>query len=499
MFALLDNWRGVFTGRHGVPFVWHHFDESLGDEDSHGAGFPRELLNAERDSLLVVQSTGFLPLGELAGLWRSANHNRVTVIRNGSDKQIVSVVAPVSFLLDNLSHLPESINALQDVTTITLEPDRILTERKNVGPLWEVRDDWFLPDHQIRHLLAAQPAWRDWPQSELLKPLWFRRGENSPVGSLVRLIDNGGRSSPATSLDSTRPWSRSDIDVVAVTTDRFKSVRELLRSVRIILGGEVGITIVIQQPDSLKWRLLAQRYGARFLHVDHDSGLSWSRNHGIANTSRPLVFLMDDDFQVDDRCRVDAALEILSNNDEISVLGGNLLDVHHWKDPRSAEVSQGFAMRMVAPPPELVWLRVEDAPRERIFHNLTDYVEFCDIVDNFALIRRDRTFDRGVWWNLELKIGAEHQDFYLRFNEKGAGSIARTNTLKVRNVRVQSAAFRRLRSRTDMFFRVLFDRWGLRSFRIIGERTRAITADGGHAYLQGPENRPHYVSMEKAS
>ncbi|NDC89706.1 MAG: glycosyltransferase [Bacteroidetes bacterium] len=322
---------------------------------------------------------------------------------------------------------------------------------------------------------------------------------NSPIGLLVRLTEETNNTSSPEPEGSIGRWTRSDIDVVAVTTDRFRSVKELLKSSRHILGDDVGVTVVVQQPESWRWRRLAKRFRARLLHVDDDSGLSWSRNHGVTNTTRPLIFLMDDDFQLDDRCRIDAALDILTCDDEISVLGGNLLDVHYWRDPRRDEVSQGFAMRMVSQPPELEWLRVEDAPRERVFHTLTDYVEFCDIVDNFALIRRDRTFDRGVWWNPDLKIGAEHQDFYLRFNEKGIGSIARTNVLKVRNVRVQSARFRALRNRTDTFFRVFFEDWGLRSFRIIGERTRTNTADGGQAYLEGAQESPIYVAREGAS
>ena len=75
-------------------------------------------------------------------------------------------------------------------------------------------------------------------------------------------------------------------------------------------------------------------------------------------------------------------------------------------------------------------------------------------------------------WNAKLKIGAEHQDLYIRLLSLGDVRVARTNALKVRNVRVQNPGFRKLRRRTDDFFPIFFRDLDLSSFLILGERQR---------------------------
>ncbi len=283
-----------------------------------------------------------------------------------------------------------------------------------------------------------------------------------------------------------RPFAYSDIDVIAVTTDRARCVAELLKSIRAFLPAEISITIIVQTPQNLRWRRMANKYDARLIHVPHDTGLGKCRNIAVQQTNRKLVFLMDDDFQIDERCRLDAALDIIAANQDISVLGGNLLDTENWTTPRSKEISQGFAMHMIRSDERLLWLRLEDAPRKRKFANAVDYFETCDIVDNFALMRRDRIFDKGVFWNENLKIGAEHQDFYVRLKRQASTVVARTNALKVRNVRVQSRGYKKMRYRIDYFFNFFFRDLRLKSFTIVGERQRVFSPDGRSGYLEQP-------------
>jgi hypothetical protein len=199
---------------------------------------------------------------------------------------------------------------------------------------------------------------------------------------------------------------------------------------------------------------------------------------------------MDDDFFLDERCRLEAALRIMEARPDLAVLGGNLLDVETWTSPREAEISQGFSMHMIRGGDRVVWLRLEDAPRVRNFVNPVDYYELCDIVDNFALIRREKVFDSGVFWNPALKIGAEHQDLYIRLQRQTNALVARTNALKVRNVRVQSRRFKIMRGRVDTYFRLFMRDLGLRSFSIVGERLRAMSSDGASVYMEQPSMKP---------
>lgn len=431
--------------------------------------------------ILIRIATGYLPLPGLLSLALQSS-----TVKNGTFT-LVYLGEPVAEISLKSSSQPD----LEVVTTpreelrrhghriVGLKPYQVLSSSPT-DPDWMFRanDSWSLPDNGQQHLALVGISWDKVKPSFKSRPLWFLKRDNCPLGVLLRIAEFGGDEQDRESSNSLG-FSAEDIDVVAVTTNRFSNTRELLKSIRKFLPSELEITVVAQTRSTRKWRSLATRFDARLIHVEGDRGLSWSRNHAVSHTVRPIVFLMDDDFQVDSRCRLEDALAILNNHQEIAILGGNLLDVHHWRDPRSSEVSQGFAMRMIEGPPDIVWRRLEDAPRDRQYVNPGDYFEYCDIVDNFALIRRDAVFQR-VEWNPSLKIGAEHQDLYIRMKLQGIGAVARTNTLKVRNVRVQSRQFRRMRERTNEFFPLFFEDLGLRSFHILGERKRTVTQEDGH-------------------
>lgn len=210
-------------------------------------------------------------------------------------------------------------------------------------------------------------------------------------------------------------------------------------------------------------------------------GLSESRNIAVEAGSRPLVWLMDDDFQLDTRCRAETALQLLSDHPGIDVLAGNLLDALHWSAPLEDEMSQGFAMRLARRPPNVLWIRVEDLPRRRQFVDSCTYLEAADIVDNFAIFRRETTFRRGFSWNPALKINAEHQDLFLKFWDSGTVRVMRTNALRVRNVRVQPPRYRVLRKRENEFFPEFFRSHAMDSFRILGGWQRVLCTDGRQA------------------
>jgi hypothetical protein len=270
-----------------------------------------------------------------------------------------------------------------------------------------------------------------------------------------------------------------NVHIIFVTTERLGSVRLLLKSIRKFWGWGIQVSCVVQRPPNNAWIRLGKRFDFEILFVQRDLGLAASRNLLVEKNSADLIFLMDDDFQIDERANLDVCLDIMAKRPEIQVLGGNLLDVTRGSAPRKEEISQGFAMRMKKRFPEVVWLRLENSVRKRIFTDEIYYIEECDIVDNFAIFRKDYFGSAEVFWNPRLKIGAEHQDLYIRASDKGIGGIYRTNALRVRNVRVQDRKFRHLRQRTNHFFRIFFQDLDLKGFEILGERRRVVTSDGG--------------------
>lgn len=448
--------------------------------------------------LLVQVAPGFLPLpgllesepalpnynGELALTYRG---ELAAILSRQASPRDESALVVAQEKLESYGAQEVALDDAQVVASPADDPDW----------LFKPNDSWWLPRSRRNQLMLAKVDWERLSPTYLSRPMWFLERDNCPMGALLRLIDGPKHRK---SLDESPPaqdYRPRDIDVIAVTTDRYSCVKELLKSLRHFLPSELRITIVVQTPSNRRWRRLASRFDARFLHVDNDSGLAWSRNLALSSTDRPLVFLMDDDFQVDKRCRLEDALAILNGQQDIAVLGGNLLDTHHWGDPESAEVSQGFAMTMLSETPDVVWRRLEDAPRERNYVDPFDYFEYCDIVDNFALFRRSAVFEK-VQWNPALKIGAEHQDLYIRMKHWNIARVARTNTLKVRNVRVQSRRFRTMRSRIDKYFSRFFTDLNLRSFQIVGERRRVLAQDGGHAFADRAHLRGVYIAAEES-
>ena len=434
---------------------------------------PRLLSSLERPEESWISGGRWSPSGEICYLKVDVRKGMSKILDDtGNDTNVFSIPIPAWRALD-----AENVLSAPGGT-----------------PQWPSmpNDSWYMPEEKLSGLLGFRVDWSAQSPATLRRPLALLARDNSPLGAFFRLTFPATDHVPVAPESAGVQYRLSDIDVIAVTTERWRSVWQLLKSIRKQLGSEARTTVIVQAPSRFRWRWLRNRYGARIIHVARDTGLAESRNIAVRATDRPVIFLMDDDFQLDQRCRIDSALSIFNAFPDLAVLGGNLLDVLHWSDPRESEQSQGFAMRLIGAPPVVRWLRLEDAPRDRRFTNPTDYFEFCDIVDNFALIRRSEVFDKGVWWNSALKIGAEHQDLYLRLAAKTGARVARTNALKVRNVRVQDRRFRALRNRTNRFFVRFFEDLQLKSFEIVGERTRVIAHDGGHAYQarwdDGPVN-----------
>jgi hypothetical protein len=376
-----------------------------------------------------------------------------------------------------------TFNFMLPPDTWIISPSEMLLERNpDAGELMLIDEDLGPSSADWASVVLGQIGECE-THEHLHRPLRHLLETPSPIGILLRRtfpdqISRGSKSRTAIE-DSSSPFGPEDVHIITVTTERLKSVRKLLASIRTFWGWKIPVSCVVQRSPSKEWIRLGKKYDCELVFVERDLGLAASRNLLVEKVSENLIFLMDDDFEIDERSRLDVGLKIFDLHPEVNVLGGNLLDVRRHNAPRSQEVSQGFAMRMLKRLPEVVWLRLEDGPRKREFIDELYYVEECDIVDNFAIFRREFFSSPEIHWNPELKIGAEHQDLYIRCWDSAARGIYRTNALRVRNVRIQDQKFRGLRQRTNQFFPKFFRALNLAGFEIIGERRRVVASDGG--------------------
>lgn len=432
--------------------------------------------------LLITLEPNLLPLLRPSKFSFAGSSDSATIwVREGSNRPLL--VTGAREILEEFVH-PRAKHHKNSpsVTVKTLPEEQIVRHPRGLNGLLENADDFIATTESLqeKQLISLDGPHENCLSSHEIDFDWLTR-QASVMGALARVVLP--TTSPNFSLVDNDSAGFDEVDVIGVTTNRYRSVRELLRSIRSYWGWEVNICLVAQTPQTARWSALATKFKAEIVHVAKDTGLSASRNIAVDRTHRPIVFLVDDDFQIDDRSKLKEALTILAHRPEVSILGGNLLDVAHWRTPRSREVSQGFAMRLIPSRKSVRWLRLEDAPRNREFISGSAYIEECDIVDNFAAFKRQAVFDRGIRWNNRLKIGAEHQDFYIRVQRAGNIRVFRTNLLKVRNVRIQPPTFRKMRSRADLFFSAFFKDLGLDGFEIVGERERGIAQDGGSIHI----------------
>jgi len=511
----LADWMDAFRTRSALPAF--HVHEDLADTsartmnqqppESSGTGAPSGCdrnVPSEKGPHLVVLP-GALPLPGLGELLDTLDTAAPTTFAftDGATGHTLALLSCCTVKTDQVlaalgkdlanseSHIPDVGGVLtsfqcncRDLQTevVPLDSNDVLGNASmDAQHLFASDDTWHEAEASMRErvFLAFDP--QSLTDVHRHMPLDFYLNEASPIGAYSRLLRKSSEPSGHINNERHPGFTFADVDIVAVTLNRWRCVQELLHSIRRNFGYEPTITVVAQNRSSLRWSFLARRYQTTFLFVDNDLGLSASRNLAVASTSRPLVWLMDDDFQIDERCRATDALQIMSENASIDVLGGNLLDVPRHSAPRSEEQSQGFAMKATRKPKSVTWTRLEDLPRERDYLDSCTYLEYCDIVDNFALFRRETTFDTGVTWDPHLKINAEHQDLYLKFLDLGNITVARTNALKVRNIRIQSKAFRSKRNRQDQFFSHFFRSHRLDSFAITGGWSRVMCTNGRNA------------------
>lgn len=461
------------------------FKRILPDQTLSISAFFEDALNSPGiDGYCVFLKSGFFPQLE-AILENLTVHSHQNEVRRGgnADNEARSVGGKLTS-----GHPDQSLEECPPITSIP-GLDLTCSNGSEIDPVLELDDFVRLPSTSavVDITISRRPT--------LLESLSLKAFSQRAciLGRAIRelLWDEPKLELPSsphlqTNFKGPSTYSLEDLDIITVTTDRFKCVLHLARSIRTYLGDRPTITVAVQTRITPLWRVMARRYNVKLLDVPWDCGLSVSRNAAVEATGRPIILLTDDDFQFDERSEIVSALRLFGQ-DGPSIVGGNLTDVDLWNSPRSEEVSQGFAMRVELSPSSVRWVRLENLQRSRIWLDSRHYLEACDIVDNFALFDRQQIFDKGIKWSPELKIGAEHQDLYLKLLDRPV-SIFRTNLLKVRNVKYRNSRFRKMRNRTDFFFSKFFDLHGLATMEIVGERVRGKLQDGSTFHSQSGSN-----------
>ena len=173
--------------------------------------------------------------------------------------------------------------------------------------------------------------------------------------------------------------------------------------------------------------------GVDYTQLPFDCGLSASRNYLVKQVTTPYFLLLEEDFVVDERCRVDKMLDILTSRPDIGVVGGM-----HEASYRGPARGQPFVLNGI----ELI------DPGKKTQHKTKQGSKFnvAEFVSNFALFRTEMA--RQNPWNEQLKIG-EHSEFYLNVKRDGNWIVAFTQESQIGHDKEQIPTYSKYRKRAE--------------------------------------------------
>jgi len=151
--------------------------------------------------------------------------------------------------------------------------------------------------------------------------------------------------------------------------------------------------------ETLRYYSELEAEGHQVLLLPFNTGISAGRNALVAQTARPFVLLLDDDYVFTDRTRIETMLDVMLADQSLGVVGGSVLDL--GTDLNAYEFELRIEGRLGHSYPST------GTPRLIGGHPCRD----TQIVHNFALFRREVFCDTR--WDEALKT-SEHTDFYLR-------------------------------------------------------------------------------------
>jgi GT2 family glycosyltransferase len=269
------------------------------------------------------------------------------------------------------------------------------------------------------------------------------------------------------------------ISIVVKTFEREECLVALLESVRAL-----GLTLPVLVADDSK-KPQGEQIRQRFsdLNLDYqdlpfDMGLSAGRNHLLDRVKTEFFLLLDDDYVLDERTDLAAAIRMLEDKD-LDILGGATYDYKSIRYPwdrtiRSVQVALtgGTLFNYLG----TIEREGDSITISYITRSVPDYLE-ADIVPNFFVARTAAVRDQNRWDD-NLKFN-EHTEFFMR---------AKDNGLRVASSRIFGARHCPVRPKQYMAFTdrpgeplYIHEKHGIRHWRSVRDSgfTRVMELENG--------------------
>jgi GT2 family glycosyltransferase len=170
--------------------------------------------------------------------------------------------------------------------------------------------------------------------------------------------------------------------------------------------------------------------------LDYNLGASQSRNILLKNLKEEkYVLRLDDDFEITEETNIKAMINILENNDNISVISDLEKQIGTGKSIFSGEINpwQGIFFKRGK---NLIKKMIK--LNNFIYFTQGDYkYAYCDFSRNFLLIKR-AVFDQ-VSWDDDISFAYEHEDFMLQLKENGYNLVFTPNSIHLHRDDIESS------------------------------------------------------------
>ena len=259
-----------------------------------------------------------------------------------------------------------------------------------------------------------------------------------------------------------------NISIIIPTILRIDCIRRLVTSIRTVLGAEVEINVGWQGATTRYIREFCKEHECNLYEFPEDFGLAATRNELVKRSTKEFVLLCDDDFKFTNLTDLEGTLALLRQEPNLYVVGGLFDDItlnHKGETKRRTWID--YANYIYRDEGFLLFFPIEYAPHDRITWR-HGYYTYCDCVHNFALIRKTLFTEKNIWWDPEIKITGEHEDFYLKIFDATDIDVAFYSGLYVEHHQSRNQAYNSFRNR-DKWKSYWMKKWSVNHFLCFGK------------------------------
>lgn len=246
------------------------------------------------------------------------------------------------------------------------------------------------------------------------------------------------------------PYEKSIANKVQIIVKSFRRFKSLIRFIESVKSKYPDIQILVAD-DSLED---GKEYPAEILNLHKevywvklpfDSGLSAGRNRLVEICSHEYILVCDDDYVFDDATRLEDLLTVLESNKELSLAAGLVRENGREMNWRGVLFQNEQSVSVL--------------PLESEFEEIDNVkIRRTDLALNFFLARRESLLKCP--WDENLKIGAEHLDFFLSRKKIGEKSCYVPSVSVLHDPEFERCSeYDQFRDRTD-YRELLKQKWG---------------------------------------